>query len=95
VANITHQIAFTQGRSERSKGNALVGAEGSTGNDTLRASPPLPSLRFEIPEAARILRMSRAALYIRISRGSIRAQKDGARTYITLAELERYVASCD
>ena len=57
--------------------------------------PPLPSLRFEVLEAARILRMSRATLYIRINRGSIKIQKDGARTYITLAELERYVASCD
>jgi hypothetical protein len=25
---------------------------------------------------------------------SLEAQKDGARTYISLAELERYVASC-
>jgi Helix-turn-helix domain len=57
--------------------------------------PPLPSLRFEILEAARILRMSRAALYIRINRGSIKIQKDGGRTYITLVELERYVASCN
>ena len=57
--------------------------------------PALPSLRFEVPEAALILRMSRAALYIRISRGAIKTQKDGARTYITLYELERYVAACD
>jgi len=54
----------------------------------------LPSLRFEIPEAAQILRMSRAQLYIRIGEGTIRAQKDGSRTYITRAELERYVESC-
>lgn len=56
--------------------------------------PPLLFLRFDIAEAARILRMSRAQLYIRISDGAIRPQKDGARTYITRAELERYVASC-
>lgn len=55
---------------------------------------PLPMLRFEIAEAARILRMSRAQLYIRIQEGCIRPQKDGARTYITRAELERYVQSC-
>jgi hypothetical protein len=56
---------------------------------------PLPSLRFEIPEASRILRMSRAQLYHRISEGAIKIQKDGARTYITTGELERYVKSCD
>jgi len=41
---------------------------------------PLPSLRFEVPEAAQILRMSRAQLYNRICEGTIRPQKDGART---------------
>lgn len=54
----------------------------------------LPALRFEISEAAHILRMSRVQLYIRIQEGSICPQKDGARTYITCAELERYVQSC-
>jgi len=42
---------------------------------------PLPTLRFEIAEASRILRMSRAQLYKRIKSGTISAQKDGARTY--------------
>jgi hypothetical protein len=54
----------------------------------------LPSLRFEISEAAQILRMSRAQLYNRIHGGTIKPQKDGARTYITRVELERYVESC-
>ena len=56
---------------------------------------PLPALRFEISEASRILRMSRAQLYHRIGEGAIRIQKDGARTYITMGELERYVEACD
>ena len=56
--------------------------------------PALPSLRFEVPEAAQILRMSRAQLYNRIQDGSLKPQKDGARTYITRAELERYVHAC-
>jgi excisionase family DNA binding protein len=60
-----------------------------------RDAVSLPSLRFEISEAARILRVSRAQLYNRIHEGSIRRQKDGARTYITCAELERYVESCN
>jgi hypothetical protein len=54
----------------------------------------LPTLRFEIREAAEILRMSRAQLYIRIQSGTIKPQKDGSRTYITQTELERYVGSC-
>jgi hypothetical protein len=56
---------------------------------------PLPVLRFEISEASRILRMSRAQLYHRIGEGAIRIQKDGARTYITMGELARYVEACD
>jgi helix-turn-helix protein len=55
---------------------------------------PLPALRFEISEASRILRMSRAHLYHRIGEGAIRIQKDGTRTYITMSELERYVETC-
>ena len=54
----------------------------------------LPNLRFEVSEAAQILRMSRALLYNRIHDGSLKPQKDGARTYITRAELERYVQAC-
>ena len=55
----------------------------------------LPALRLEIPETARILRMSRAQVYIRIQQGALRAQKDGGRTYVTHRELERYVEACD
>jgi excisionase family DNA binding protein len=55
----------------------------------------LPQLRFEIIEAARILRMSRATLYERIRAGQIKAQRDGRRRYISAAELHRYVASRD
>ena len=55
---------------------------------------PFPALRFEVSEAAAMLRMSRAQIYIRIQQGAIRPQKDGARTYITRPELERYVEAC-
>jgi excisionase family DNA binding protein len=51
-------------------------------------------IRFSIPEAASLLRMSRAQLYNRINDGAIKPQKDGARTYITRSELQRYVDSC-
>jgi excisionase family DNA binding protein len=53
----------------------------------------LPHLRFEITEAAKILRISRATLYERISSGLISVHKDGRRTFITTSELERYVNS--
>lgn len=53
----------------------------------------LPQLRFEIIEAARILRMSRATLYKRIGNGELKAQRDGRRRYITSAELQRYIYS--
>lgn len=52
---------------------------------------PLP-LRYDINEAARMLRISRATLYERIRAGNIRTQKDGRRSFITAAELQRYVA---
>ena len=52
----------------------------------------LPQLRFDIPEAARILRLSRATLYERIRAGQIATQKDGRRSYVTAEELQRYVA---
>lgn len=55
-------------------------------------SDSLPQLRFDIPEATRILRLSRATLYERIRAGLIKTQKDGRRSYITAEELQRYVA---
>lgn len=53
----------------------------------------LQPLRFEISEAARILRLSRSTLYERIRAGQISAQRDGRRRYITAAELQRYISS--
>jgi hypothetical protein len=51
--------------------------------------------RFEVSEAAQILRMSRAQLCNRIHEGVLKPQNDGARTYITRAEFERYVDARD
>ena len=53
----------------------------------------LPQLRFEISEAASILRISRATLYERIRDGLNATQKDGRRTFIKVEELHRYVNS--
>ena len=52
------------------------------------------ALRVGIAEASALLRMSRAQLYNRIGDGTIKVHKDGARTYITRAELDRYVEAC-
>ena len=54
----------------------------------------MPALRFGVVEAARMLRMGRAQLYNRIHDGALKPQKDGARTYFTQSELERYVSAC-
>jgi len=83
----------SNGLNARSRSASLiVAAERRVAENAVSA---LPALRFEISEASRILRMSRAQLYHRIGEGAIRIQKDGARTYITIGELERYVKSCD
>src|SRR5258707_809343 len=96
VANTHHHHELLSKQSQRPSQRPSDPITTSQMSDEIPNTPPLlPSLRFEIPEAALVLRMSRAALYIRISSGAIRAQKDGSRTYITRAELERYVASCD
>ena len=55
------------------------------------STEPLPQLRFEIAEVAKILRISRATLYGRIRDGRICTQKDGRRTFVTATELQRYV----
>ena len=55
---------------------------------------PLPQLRFEILKVARILRLSRATLYQRIRAGQLEIHKDGRRSYVTAAELHRYVGAC-
>ena len=57
----------------------------------MSSNDPLPQLRFEISEVAKILRISRATLYQRIRDGRISVHKDGRRTFVTAAELHRYV----
>ena len=49
-------------------------------------------LMYNLREAAELLgNMSRTVLYLEIRDGAIRPTKIGRRTYITRAELERYV----
>lgn len=91
LTNGEHSTSNDLNARSRSAG-LLVAAERRVAENTVSA---LPALRFEISEASRILRMSRAQLYHRIGDGAIKIQKDGARTYITISELERYVDACD
>lgn len=51
--------------------------------------------RNTIEETTSILKISRATLYERIKAGLISVTKDGARTFITGAEIERYLAACE
>ena len=52
----------------------------------------LRPLRVPVEEAARLLGISRPTMFRRIQRGEITAVKDGRRTLVTTAELERYAA---
>lgn len=61
----------------------------------MNGSPAAEPLRFTIPESAKKLGCSRGHIYNRIKDGAIKSQKDGARRYISAAELQRYVAACD
>jgi len=53
----------------------LIHSEASLSQQT----KSLPKLGFDVPEAVRILRLSRATLYERIRAGLIRPQKDGPK----------------
>jgi Helix-turn-helix domain len=61
-------------------------------SEAVPARAPIAPLRVSIDEAAAALRMSRALLYRRIRSGDIASQHEGRRSYITVRELERYVA---
>jgi excisionase family DNA binding protein len=58
-------------------------------NPSVAAIAPL---RVDIPEAARILGVSRSRIYLRIREGSLASVKEGGRTLIAMSELHAYVA---
>ncbi len=64
----------------------------SAHNLSKSASKAIEPLRVDIPEAARILGVSRSRIYLRIKDGSLSAIKEGGRTLITMVELHAYVA---
>lgn len=54
-----------------------------------------PPLRISITQACRVLGLSRATIYGRITEGKLRVHKDGGRTFVSHIELARYVAACE
>jgi excisionase family DNA binding protein len=94
MANILDR-RLTVMASEMPRYRVQRGVKPACGVGSSQSSIALPALRFDVREAALILRMSRAQLYNRMKEGKIKGHKDGARTYITRAELERYVRECD
>jgi excisionase family DNA binding protein len=58
-------------------------------------TPDIPLLRYKIPQAAQALGISRTQIYMRIRQNLLATQKDGASTFITRAELDRYVATLE
>lgn len=51
--------------------------------------------RYRLSEAFQLLGLPRASGYQRIKEGSLRRQKDGRRSYVSAAEIERYVRARD
>ena len=52
--------------------------------------PPLnPIERYDVPEAAAYLRISRASLYVLIAAGELRTLKEGKRVFIPGSEIAR------
>jgi excisionase family DNA binding protein len=56
---------------------------------------PLTPARFSILQVCQLTGLGRSALYDRISRGLLRVVKDGHRTFISRAEVERYLKACE
>ncbi|MBX7116386.1 MAG: helix-turn-helix domain-containing protein [Myxococcaceae bacterium] len=52
-------------------------------------------LRNTVQDACDLLKLSRAALYVRISEGRLNVTKDGHRTFISGGELQRYMSACE
>jgi excisionase family DNA binding protein len=50
--------------------------------------------RYSIPEAAALLGLSRATIYVRERAGRLTLHRDGSRTFIAADEIDRYLAAC-
>lgn len=63
-------------------------------NDATGSTLQYPD-RNAISEALAILKVSRATLYKRIAAGLLKITKDGRRSFVTGAEIARYLAACE
>jgi excisionase family DNA binding protein len=55
----------------------------------------LAPLRYALSDVAKMLGLSRSTLYARIAAGKLIVQKDGGRTFVSSAELERYLTALE
>ena len=62
---------------------------------TSNEQPEVIRERNTVRETCAILRLSHATLYDRIKSGRLHVTKDGARTFVTRAEIARYLAACE
>lgn len=51
--------------------------------------------RYPVTEARGLLGLGHTIFYARVKEGKLRLQKDGKRSFVTAAELARYIESCD
>lgn len=51
--------------------------------------------RYPVTEARNLLGLGHSKFYERVKEGKLRLQKDGKRSFVTAAELTRYIDSCD
>jgi hypothetical protein len=51
--------------------------------------------RNTVAESRRLLRLSNATFYARVKAGLLKITKDGNRSFVSRAELQRYLAACD
>lgn len=58
------------------------------------ASPSLSPLRVSLAQAQEILGLSKTTFYKRVAEGKIRIHKDGARSFMRVADLQSYVDEC-
>jgi excisionase family DNA binding protein len=54
---------------------------------TANTAPTYPDQRYTIPETAERLRVSRAFVYKKVSRGELRLMKDGKRSFVSGADI--------
>jgi excisionase family DNA binding protein len=57
--------------------------------DRKKLGPLDPAQRYNVPEAASFLRISRATLYTLITAGELRIIKEGARVFVPGSEIVR------